>query len=304
VTKVDDNNTLMGVSIIIVNYNTRDLLEQCVESVFLHTTDIHFEIIIVDNASSDGSTEMIKRNFPYVILIESKENLGFGRANNLGAKHANGKYLFLLNSDTILIENSIKLLYDYFENNTNDKLALIGCKLLDINKNPHISYGNFPTIKQELFEYGLSKIFKKYYLKNLSPSVSDNSNRLREVDYLMGADLFFKKKIFEEIGGFDEDFFLYYEETEICYRLKAKGYQILWVPITSIIHYIGASGNQTNTFNYWIFEQLQKSKFLYYTKCYGKSRAYLVKYISFPKTMLVNRKQNGLRILKILIQIH
>lgn len=293
----------MEVSIIIVNYNTRDILNQCLGSIYQYTADINFEIILVDNASADGSTEMIKARYPEVILIESKENLGFGRANNLGAKHASGTYLFLLNSDTIMLENSIKILYNFFESTNDPNLAVIGCKLLDINKRPHISYGNFPSIRQELFEYGLSRIFRKYYLTKLSPSVCDASRQIKEVDYIMGADLFFKKQIFEQVNGFDEDFFLYYEETEICFRLKKKGYRILWVPLTSIIHYIGASGNQTKEFNYWILEQLHKSKYLYYKKCYGILAAILIKYINMPKILIIHRKQDMLRIFKILMKV-
>lgn len=293
----------MDVSIIIVNYNTRELLQQCIDSIYKYTINVNFEIIIIDNASKDGSTDMVKSSYPEVILIESKENLGFGRANNWGAKHASGTYLLLLNSDTILLENSIKILYDFFESANNPILAVIGCKLLDINKRPHISYGNFPTIRQELFEYGLSRIFRRYYLTKLSPSVRDAGRQIKEVDYIMGADLFFKRKIFEQVNGFDEDFFLYYEETEICFRLKKQGFRIQWVPLTSIIHYIGASGNQTKEFNYWILEQLHKSKYLYYRKCHGILTATFVKYISIPKILIVYRKQDINRIFRTLLKI-
>ena len=293
----------MDVSIIIVNYNTRDLLNQCIGSIYHYSSDINFEIIVVDNASSDGSTDMIKARYLEVILIESKENLGFGRANNLGAKHASGTYLLLLNSDTILLENSIRILYDFFESANDPNLAVIGCKLLDINKRPHISYGNFPTIRQELFEYGFSRIFRKYYLTKLSPSVCDDGRQIKEVDYIMGANLFFKRQIFEQVNGFDEDFFLYYEETEICFRLKKQGFRIQWVPLTSIIHYIGASGNQTKEFNYWILEQLHKSKHLYFKKCHGILTAILVKYISMPKILIIYRKQNIMQIFRTLLKI-
>lgn len=293
----------MDVSILIVNYNTRNILNHCIESIYQYTSDIKFEIIVVDNASADGSSEMIKAEYPEVILIESKENLGFGRANNLGAKYAAGTYLFLLNSDTILLENSIRILFDFFESANDPNLAVIGCKLLDINRRPHISYGNFPSITQELFEYGLSKFFRKYYLTKLSPSVSDDGNQIKEVDFIMGADLFFKRQIYDQINGFDEDFFLYYEETEICFRLKKKRYRVLWVPLTSIIHYIGASGNQTKVFNYWILEQLHKSKYLYFKKCHGILAAILIKYFSMPKILIIHRKQDMLRIFKILLKV-
>jgi len=291
----------MDVSIIIVNYNTNTLIKQCIRSIYKHTKDIQFEIIVIDNASSDGSQLMIETEFPNVLLIESKENLGFGKANNLGVKQASGNFLFLLNSDTILIENSIKVLKEFLEKKNDPLVAAVGCKLLDINRKPHISYGNFPSIYQELFEYGLSKIFSKYFKKRLSPSVIDSGTQIKEVDYIMGADMFFKKTIFDTIEGFDEDFFLYYEETEICFRLNKFGYKIIWNPETSIIHYLGASEKNQNGINYWILEQLQKSKILYYKKCHGNTMATIAKFISIPKTLIRYRKFDTRKILSILL---
>jgi GT2 family glycosyltransferase len=280
----------VDVSIIIVNYNTVSLLKQCVNSIYQYSEDIDFEIIVIDNASIDGSCEMIMNEFPNVVLIESKENLGFGMANNEAVKLASGDFLFLLNSDTILIENSVKVLKEYLENTNNLEVAVVGCKLLDINKNPHISYGNFPSLYQELFEFGLSKIFRKFYCKKLSPSIIDDGTEVKEVDYIMGADMFIRKAIFDKIGGFDQDFFLYYEETEICFRLKRLGYKIIYTPETSIIHYLGASGKNIGEINYWIVDQLQKSKILYFKKCHGATVATLIKYITLPKALMKYRK--------------
>lgn len=292
-----------NVSIIIVSYNTKELLEQCINSIYTHTKDISVEIIIVDNASVDGSQQMIKNNYPHVVLIESKENLGFGRANNLGAKHASGNYIFLLNSDTILIENSIKFLAEYFENENDPGLGVVGCKLLDIHKRPDVSYGNFPTIYQELFEFGLSRIFRRFYSKKLSLSIIGNGEQIKEVDYIMGAAMFFKKSIFDSINGFDNDFFLYYEETELCFRLKRKGYRIIWNPNTSIIHYIGASGKSQDKINYWILEQLHRSKFIYYKKCHGIVMATVIKYLTVLKTLIIYRKFDTARILKAILKM-
>ena len=278
------------VSIVIVNYNTKDLILQCLQSIYENTVGVDFEIIVVDNASEDDSCVSIKEKFPKVTIVESNYNLGFGKANNVGAKLALGNFLFLLNSDTILIENSIKILKDYFENSNDSKVGVVGCKLLDTDKNPHISYGNFPSIYQELFEFGLSKIFRKYYSEKLSISVIDKGTQIKEVDFIMGADMFLKKSIFDYVGGFDEDFFLYYEETEICFRLNRLGYKIIWNPSTSIIHYIGSSAKKQDGINYWILEQLQKSKILYFKKCQGNTVASIVKYITFPKALIKYRK--------------
>ena len=291
----------MDVSVIIVSYNTRDLLKQCIVSIYQQTTDLNFEIIVVDNASVDGSTEMIKTEYPKVILIESKENLGFGKANNLGAKQASGTYLFLLNSDTILIENSCKILKDYLDNTNDPHIAVVGCNMLDINRKTEVSYGNFPSLIQEIFEYGLSKIFRHYYLYRLSPAVCDSGKATKSVDYTRGAAMFFKKFIFDENNGFDERFFLYYEETELCFRLKKLGYKIMWNPNTSIIHYEGASGQTKDEINYWILEQFYKSKYLYFTKCHGKIIAIIVLFISIPKILRIYRKFDVIKVFEILI---
>ena len=130
----------MDVSIIIVNYNTKDLIKTCIDSIYGQTDQIKFEIIVVDNASKDGSQQMIKNEFPNVILIESPENMGFGKANNFGAKHASGKYLLFLNSDTILLNNAVRYFFDFSEQNNANKIGALGSILLDIDNNPTHSF--------------------------------------------------------------------------------------------------------------------------------------------------------------------
>ncbi len=290
----------IDVSILIVNYNTCGLTLQCLQSVFSKTENISFEVIVVDNASTDDSVRKISNEFPQVKLIEAKYNLGFGKANNMGAKQASGNYLFLLNSDTILLENSTKILKDYLEKAPDLNIAVVGCKLLDLENQPHSSFGNFPSIWQEIFEYGPSKIFHKFYKERLSVSVVDSSNVIKEVDYIVGADMFFKKSKFDEVGGFDEDFFFYYEETELCFRLKKLGYKVIWNPVTSIIHHSGASSKTLESVNYWVLGQLQKSKYLYYNKCHGPIITLMVKCISIPRNLIRYRKFEMRKILKIL----
>ena len=294
----------MDVSILIVSFNTVGLLKHCINSIYQYTTGLQFEIIVVDNASVDGSPQMVKDEFPNIILIESSENLGFGKANNLGAKKASGKFLFLLNSDTILIENSVKILNDFLDQSTNQSIAAVGCKLLDANHESQISYGNFPSISQELFEYGFYKLFGNFYSKNLSPNVRGTDNQIRSVDYISGADMFFRKSIFDQAGGFDETFFLYYEETELCYRLKQQGYQIIWNPGTSIIHYVGASSMNQNDLNYQTLELYYASKYRYFRKCHGLLTATIVKFIAIPKILMIYRKYDLQKIFKILYSAH
>ena len=249
------------VSIIIVNYNTRQLTLDCLKSIYQHTKDIDFEVIVVDNASSDGSIEAIRESFPIVKVIEPNENLGFGRANNLGAKYAKGEYLFLLNSDTLLIENSIKKLYDfYIENQGKLHIGVLGCTLVDKDLNLIHSGGDFPTISRYIFDHPfrvLNKIFKTN--KSTFKKFSYN-DILTKVDMVTGADMFLSKKSFDKVGGFDERFFLYYEETDMEHRLTKLGYSHYIINTTKIIHLEGGSMSYSN----WKRKIIQNSQTLYF----------------------------------------
>lgn len=207
----------MDVSVIIVNYNTKDLLYNCIKSIFEKTSDVQFEIIVVDNASIDGTQEMVLQKFPEVNLIQSKENLGFGKANNLGAKSAKGKYLFLLNSDTELKNNAIKIFFHYMEtHNVNYQIGAIGCLLINKDKSYCHSYGKFPSVLDNRY------IRSKEDLKE--KTVFEEGKIDFSVEYITGADLFMPKSIFDEFDGFDKDYFMYYEETDLQYRMAQKNY--------------------------------------------------------------------------------
>lgn len=289
------------VSIIIVNYNTKKLLRECIDSILSLTTNVSYEIIVVDNSSLDGSSEMVRQNFPSVILIDSNINVGFGRANNIAAKIAKGKYLFLLNSDARLLNDSLKIFYEFSENNNN--IGVLGGKLVDENGKTSVSCGNFPSITQEISEYGFSKIFKSYYTKKLCPSIKMDDDKIREVDYIMGANLFISKHLFAQFGGFDEDFFLYYEETELCYRLNKNSYKNIWLPEVKILHHWGKSGKSDNKINIEIYRYMSKSKYLFYKKCYGKFQAKFMQLIQFPKLIKNNlRNSHLIEILKMNIK--
>lgn len=219
-------------SIILVNYNTCKLTLACIDSIREFSANFSYEIIIVDNASSDNSVEVLSK-LPYVKFIEFGRNAGFGAANNLGARNAVGKYLFLLNTDTILIENSIKTLLDFYRNNEGKlKIGTLGAVLIDENKNIINSGGNFPTVDKYLNAY-VKKTVEEY-------EISKN-NDYQEIDYVTGADLMISKHIYEEIEGFDENFFLYYEETDLQKRIQSLGYTNYLITTTRIIHLEGGS---------------------------------------------------------------
>lgn len=255
----------MNISIIIVNYNTQELTLQCLKSIYEQTKNIEFEVIVIDNASSDGSCNAIKNRFPQVILIESQINLGFGRANNLAIECATGKYVFLLNSDTILLNNAIHLFYRYMEeNNSDETIGAIGCLLLDINQNPTYSSGEFPTIWSEL-RYINKKITEKFFKKKYT-NVLFAKNSYKNVDFITGADLFIPKSVIDKIGAFDPKFFMYYEETDLQKRMADNGYQRLIIEGPKIIHLEGGSIASNFKFSYSRFSLSQKSLHIYMQK--------------------------------------
>jgi len=225
----------MDVSIIIVNYNTSKLLEECISSVLTKTKNLEFEIIVVDNSSVDDSVNVMRTRFPKVKLIESKDNLGFGRANNVGATIAKGKYLFFLNTDTLLINNAIKILFDFMEKEENQDVGACGGNLFKKDLSPNFSYSlHFPSLWSHFC-----------YRAHLSSFVNnENFNEtgmVKDVAIIIGADLFVRKKIFDGINGFDPSFFMYVEDGELALRIKKEKYRIVSVPEAKIIHLQGAS---------------------------------------------------------------
>lgn len=231
----------MNVSIIIVNYNTKDLLHNCIKSIYDKTQDLAFEVIVVDNASTDGSQQMILDDFPKVVLVASLENLGFGKANNLGVAKSNGDYLFFLNSDTILLNNAVKIFYDFFESTNNKGFSIAGSVLLNSDLVPVHSSGRFPS------RYGILKEVFDKYTKGIKPNISSeerftfDNDCCFEVDYITGADLFIKKKVFNLVGGFDPDFFMYYEDSDFQKRMQKLGFPRILINGPKIIHLEGGS---------------------------------------------------------------
>ncbi|MDR2406843.1 MAG: glycosyltransferase family 2 protein [Bacteroidales bacterium] len=223
----------MDVSIIIVGYNTKALLKQCLISVFEKTQDIDFEVIVVDNASCDGSQQMLKEDFPNVLLIESPENLGFGRANNEGIKIAKGRNILFLNPDTLLLNNAIKILSDYLDEN--ELAGACGGNLYDEFMKPTLSYAmKFPSISEKL------RIYKLLNWKNRE---FNSTMKTMEVACIIGADLMIRKSVLDEVGIFSDRFFMYDEELELCFRIHKARYKLISVPFAKIQHLEGKSFN-------------------------------------------------------------
>jgi GT2 family glycosyltransferase len=252
----------MNISIIIVNFNTLSLTTQCINSVLDKTTsELKFEIIVVDNASSDGSQEALSK-IENIKLIISPENIGFGRANNLGAKQASGDFLFLLNSDTILIEDSISILFQFFIKNEKIlQIGNLGCTLIGTDLIPNASAYRFTKIKNVIAtNYGLN-----FFISSKYKSLYTFENEVTEVDYVIGADLMVRRNIFEKVNGFDEDFFMYFEEQDMQKRIINLGLKSFIINTTEIIH-IGSGSTDVNKLNNNKRIMIQKSINLYLKK--------------------------------------
>jgi GT2 family glycosyltransferase len=262
------------VSIIIVNYNTTVLTRQCIESVLKFTT-LPFEIILVDNASKDRSIEQFQQFFPQLRLILNKENIGFGSANNLGISKAEGKYFFLLNSDTLLTSDAVGRFFSYMEQQSNKEVACCGGNLIKADGSDQISYGNFPSLAEAFSALGFLKFYQKYYLRRLSSGVINYSDEIRAVDYICGADMFIRRSAFSDVGGFDPEFFLYFEEVELAVRLQRLNYQLVIIPDVKIIHHESASvARSSSGIQKTIY--LAQSRRLYFRKNHGMISAMLI----------------------------
>ena len=239
----------MDVSVIIVNYNTKALTQQCIESVFEKTTGVEFEVIVVDNGSTDGSREAFEGD-SRLHYIYSVENLGFGRANNLGNEIAKGEYLFLLNSDTYLLNNAIYLLWKQLEDqhkNGDSTIACAGAMLLNRDNEIIHSYSRFPKEGVSLFMGSIGSILIKLRLmKNSSPLYNYKYEKFANqpffyVDYITGADLMIRRSAAQSYGLFDPDFFMYYEETEMQFRYMKHNLKRIIVNSPQIVHLVGKS---------------------------------------------------------------
>ena len=223
----------MDVSVIMVNYNTLKMTKDCIDSVIEKTKDVEYEIILVDNASTDGSKEFFK-NYRDITYIYNEKNLGFGTANNVGIKIARGNFIFCLNSDTLLLNNAIKQFVEFESMNHNN--VVLGGWLLNSNMEISHSYGNFITFRQEL-RTALRVFTDRIPLLNkISFDKEKYSYTPLKVDYITGADLFVPKNIINKVGMFDERFFMYCEETDWQKRMEMEGVERVVINGPKIMH--------------------------------------------------------------------
>ena len=255
-------------SIIIVNYNTYHLTKQTIESIIDKELPFTYEIILVDNASSDGSIETLKADFngqDFIHMIENTANLGFGKANNIGMQASSGKYILLLNSDTVVVEDCLEKCIAYIEKDKS--IGALGCKVvLGDGSLDHACKRGFPTPKASLYYF--LKLDKKNPIKyGLYDALHLGEDEVGEVDALMGAFMLMPREVIDEVGLFDEDYFMYGEDIDLCYRIKEAGYKVVYYPEAQIIHYKGGSSKKRRTKVIYDFHQ---AMWIFYRKHYYK----------------------------------
>ena len=231
----------MQLSIIIVNYNVKYFLAHCLLSVLYASKNSQVEVFVVDNMSQDGSVEMVKEKFPWVILIANEENIGFAKANNQAVELSTGKYILYLNPDTIVPEDCFEKCIAYMD--AHEKVGALGCRLID-GKGIFLpeSKRGFPTAQAAFFKIsGLSSIFKKSTFFNQYHLGFLSEHETNEVDVLVGCFMFCRKTVIDEVGSFDEEYFMYGEDIDLSYKIKQAGFSNVYFPETTVIHYKGES---------------------------------------------------------------
>lgn len=223
-------------SVIIVNYNGGKYLKDCLEAIKNNLKDINYEIIIVDNNSNDDSIELLQANYnEEIILIKSSINLGFAKGNNLGVKKSNGKYVLLLNNDTIL-KNSIKLALNIFKK---QDVGIVGIKMLGKKNEYRNSVGHFPSPNR------LIKLSRLYKINNEFRS-GEFINDIYEVDWVEGSFLLTTRKVWDLVNGLDEDYFMYVEDVDFCKKVSLNNYKVVYLPLLEYIHFGGYGANREN----------------------------------------------------------
>lgn len=269
----------MDLSIIIVNYRTYELTKQTINSVIATVIDLDYEIIVVDNASCDGSLEKLIEDFESfnnITFLANKTNDGFAVANNLALKESVGDYVLLLNSDVIVKENTINKSLNFIKNNPN--IGILGCKVvLPDGTLDKACRRSFPTFEVSFYRMsGLSKIFpnsKRFNRYNLSYL---DENGTYPVDCVVGAFMLIRSNLLKECNGLDESFFMYGEDIDICYRIKQMGYEVYYYGEYEIIHYKGASGK-----NKKLLYEFHNSMEIFYNKHYKKQDSFLINALTY-----------------------
>lgn len=258
----------MDISVIIVNWNTRDMLINCIRSVYKTVNSHSYEIWVVDNGSTDGSVEAAVAQFHQIKIIPNKENLGFAKANNQALRVMNGRYAVLLNTDTLLTDRTIDIIIEFMDRN--EAVGICGGQLLNTDGTRQNSIANIPTLATELLNKSLlRKLFPQKY-----PGKEQDFREPVEVESVIGACMVVRRKAIEETGLMDEDYFFFLEETDWCLNMRKNGWKVFHHPEAKIYHLQGQSVGKVNErarIEYWI------SRYIFFLKNYGRTKLIFLK---------------------------
>ncbi len=261
-------------SVLIVNWNVRDLLRRCLQSVIAHSSTVPLEIIVVDNGSTDGSGEMVRTEFPQVYLIANPDNRGFPAANNQGLAVARGRYVLLLNPDTEVMGAALETMVAFAD--AHPDVGVVGPQLLNPDGTVQSSRRRFPTLATALFEStwlqpcAPRRLLARYYV------LDRPDNEIQDVDWVTGAALMARREAIEQVGPLDEGFFMYSEELDWCRRFRRAGWRVVYLPTARIVHYVGKSSEQVLPARHIRF---QTSKVRYFRKYHGPIAAEVLRLV-------------------------
>lgn len=275
-------NPTPQVSVIIVNWNVKDYLRHCIDSIAANCKDLSYEIIVVDNASSDDSVKMLKNDYPWVRVVANKENSGFAKANNIGFGISSGHYLVFLNPDTIVYDDALQSMISHLKENAG--VGLVGSKVLNENGSIQKSHGELETIW-----YLIAKFLYLHWIIKASKS-KGASDKFQPTGFIWGACMAMPAAVFSEVGKFSENYFMYGEDNDLSRKVLGKGYKIHWLPQARILHYGGKSSTQREDepdmrrnadYQYYISLKVDKGKI--YAKIWALLQSYfaLRKYIKY-----------------------
>ncbi|SCW85475.1 hypothetical protein SAMN04487970_10724 [Paenibacillus tianmuensis] len=283
----------MDLSIIILNYNTRELTLNCLKSIYLSETTYTYEVILIDNNSMDNSVEAIREAFPNVHLICNDENVGYSKANNQGMRLAKGRYVLLLNSDTVIQPDTLHIMIQFMDRHEN--IGAAGCKVVlpDGTLDKACRRG-FPTPSASFYyAFGFSRLFPDNPKFNQYQLTHLDQDKDYPVDCLVGAFMMVRKEAIDQVGMLDEQFFMYGEDIDWCYRIKQGGWNIYYYPYTQIIHYKGASSRRKP---FKIIYEFHRAMYLFHQKHYRMNYSFFVNFlvysgitVKFLASVLLNR---------------
>jgi GT2 family glycosyltransferase len=258
-------------SILIVSWNVRDLLRDCLRSIERGRGDLDVEVIVVDSASADGSAAMVAAEFPWVTLLPQTDNVGFPRGNNIALAQARGDSLLLLNPDTVVLDDALTVLVDYLR--AYPDVGVVGPQLLNPDGSVQSSRRRFPTLATGFLEStwleGVAPgVLRRYYALDLPDDAT------AEVEWLVGACLMVPRAVYERVGGLDEGYYMYSEELDWCRRIRADGWRVVYHPAARVVHHVGKSSEQAVTARHINF---QRAKLRYFRKYHGRAVAALLR---------------------------